>query len=294
MIVGGGVVLAASYEAKAHGVRTAMGGRQAPRLCPRAVVVPPRMTAYSEASKAVFAIFRETSPAVEGISIDEAFLDVRGLEHISGTPREIAAALRRTCSTRSGCRSPSASRGRSSSPRSRARSPSPTGCSSSPPGGELDFLHPLPIERLWGVGVVTAEKLRAEGMTRSASWPPSARPHSSTVLGPRCGAPPPRARPQPRPATRAAGRRRSSMGAQRALGRRAVSPAELDTALVGLVDRLDAPPARRRRVCRTVDAAAALRRLHARDALAHAARGDGEHRRDPRHGAHAPGAPRCR
>src|ERR1700749_3215086 len=86
VIVGGGVVLAASYEAKARGVRTAMGGRQALRLCPDAVVVPARMTADSEASKAVFELFAETAPVVEGISIDEAFLDVRGLERIRGTP----------------------------------------------------------------------------------------------------------------------------------------------------------------------------------------------------------------
>src|SRR5947208_14547473 len=79
VIVGGGVVLAASYEAKAHGVRTAMGGGVARRLCPRAIVVPPRMDAYSDASNAVFEIFRDTSPLVEGLSIDEAFLDVRGM-----------------------------------------------------------------------------------------------------------------------------------------------------------------------------------------------------------------------
>src|SRR6266508_2861612 len=95
VIVGAGVVLAASYEAKAHGVRTAMSGRQARRLCPRAIVVPPRMSAYSEASKAMFRIFEDATPLVEGLSIDEAFLDVRGLERISGTPTEIAVRLRR-------------------------------------------------------------------------------------------------------------------------------------------------------------------------------------------------------
>ena len=95
VIVGAGVVLAASYEAKARGVRTAMGGSQARRLCPEAVVVSPRMAAYSEASKAVFKLFEDTAPVVEGLSIDEAFLDVRGLGHISGTPIEIAARLRR-------------------------------------------------------------------------------------------------------------------------------------------------------------------------------------------------------
>src|ERR671917_2782245 len=94
VIVGGGVVLAASYEAKAFGVQGAMGGEQARRLCPEAVVVPPRMSAYSEASKAVFAVFEDTSPVVEGLSIDEAFLDVRGMERIAGSPREIAMRLR--------------------------------------------------------------------------------------------------------------------------------------------------------------------------------------------------------
>ena len=91
VIVGGGVVLAASYEAKACGVRTAMGGRLARRLCPEAVVVGARMAAYSEASKAVFEVFRDTTPLVEGLSIDEAFLDVRGMRRIAGTPEEIAA-----------------------------------------------------------------------------------------------------------------------------------------------------------------------------------------------------------
>src|SRR3989440_9515269 len=95
VIVGAGVVLAASYEARACGVRTAMGGAQARRACPRAVVVPPRMAAYSEASKGVFEVFEATTPLVEGLSIDEAFLDVRGLQRSSGSPIEIAERLRR-------------------------------------------------------------------------------------------------------------------------------------------------------------------------------------------------------
>src|SRR5437867_4835018 len=102
VIVGAGVVLAASYEAKAFGVRTAMGGRRARRLCPAAVVVPPRMAAYSEASKALFRVFDDASPVVEALSIDEAFLDTRGLGHIGGTPAEIAARLRRDIRARVG------------------------------------------------------------------------------------------------------------------------------------------------------------------------------------------------
>src|SRR5438034_766768 len=96
VVVGSWVVLAASYEAKAYGIRTAMGGAQARRLCPKLVVVEPRLAAYSEASKAVFEVFDDTTPLVEGISIDEAFLDVRGLERIAGSPPEIAARLRQT------------------------------------------------------------------------------------------------------------------------------------------------------------------------------------------------------
>jgi DNA polymerase-4 len=104
VIVGGGVVLAASYEAKAYGVRTPMGETQARRLCPQAIVVRPRMEAYSEASTAMFAVFHDTTPLVEGLSIDEAFLDVGGLRRISGTPTEIAVRLRREVLERVGIR----------------------------------------------------------------------------------------------------------------------------------------------------------------------------------------------
>src|SRR3954454_14313924 len=102
VIVGGGGVLAARYEAKAYRVRTAMGGRQARRLCPHAIVVPPRMTAYTEASKELFGVFEDATPLVEGLSIDEAFLDVRGMERIAGTPAEIAGRLRREVRERGG------------------------------------------------------------------------------------------------------------------------------------------------------------------------------------------------
>src|SRR5215207_7702706 len=95
VLVGQGLVLAASYEAKAHGVSCPMGLTQAKRLCPEAVAVPLRWEAYSAASKDVFAIFHDMSPVVEALSIDEAFLDVRGMRRIAGSPREIAERLRR-------------------------------------------------------------------------------------------------------------------------------------------------------------------------------------------------------
>src|SRR5258706_9711538 len=164
VIVGGGVVLAASYEAKAFGVRTAMGGVQARRLCPGAVVVPPRMSAYSEASKALFRVFDDTTPLVEGLSIDEAFLDVRGLERISGTPSEIAAQLRRNVRERVGLPITVGVARTKFLAKVASGVAKPDGLLVVPPDGELAFLHPLPVERLWGVGPVTARKLRELGI----------------------------------------------------------------------------------------------------------------------------------
>src|SRR5215210_1040780 len=165
VIVGGGVVLAASYEAKACGVRTAMGGRLARRLCPRAIVVEPRFSAYVEASKAMFRVFEDASPLVEGLSIDEAFLDVRGLGHISGAPVSIAARLRRDVRERVGLRVTVGVATTKFLAKVASGVAKPDGLLVVPPGGELGFLHPLPVDRLWGVGPVTARKLRERGIT---------------------------------------------------------------------------------------------------------------------------------
>src|SRR6266545_2758426 len=164
VIVGGGVVLAASYEAKAHGIRTAMGGGQARRLCPHAIVVRPRMSAYSEASKKVFEVFRDTTPLVEGLSIDEAFLDVSGLWRIAGTPAEIAAKLRRDVLERVGLPITVGVARTKFLAKVASGVAKPDGLLVVPTDGELDFLHPLPVERLWGVGQVTAGKLHGRGV----------------------------------------------------------------------------------------------------------------------------------
>src|SRR6201985_2403283 len=165
VIVGGGVVLAASYEAKACGVRTAMGGARARALCPRAVVVPPRFAAYTEASKQVFAVFARTSPLVEALSIDEAFLDVRGMRHISGTPTEIAVRLRRQVRDEVGLAITVGLACTQLLAKVASGVAKPDGLLVIPAGGELAFLHPLPVERLWGVGSVTAAKLHAHGLS---------------------------------------------------------------------------------------------------------------------------------
>src|SRR5258705_6971261 len=159
-----GVVLAASYEAKAYGVRTAMGARRARRLCPQAIVVPPRMTAYSEASKAVFRVFDDASPLVEGLSIDEAFLDVRGMERSVGSPVEIAVQLRPDVLAHVGLPISVGVARTKFLAKVASGVATPDGLLVVPPDRELDFLHPLPIERLWGVGPVTAGKLRERGI----------------------------------------------------------------------------------------------------------------------------------
>ncbi|HEX8766991.1 MAG TPA: DNA polymerase IV, partial [Jatrophihabitans sp.] len=164
VIVGGGVVLAASYEAKACGVRTAMGGRQAKQLCPEAIVVPPRMSAYSAASKAVFAVFDDTTPLVEPMSIDEAFLDVGGLRKIAGPPAEIAVELRRAVRERVGLPITVGVARTKFLAKVASAVAKPDGLLVVPVDGELAFLHALPVQRLWGVGRVTAEKLHNRGI----------------------------------------------------------------------------------------------------------------------------------
>jgi len=168
VIVGVGVVLAASYEAKAHGIHSAMGGAKARRLCPQAIVVEPRMSAYAEASKAVYRVFDDTTPLVEGLSIDEAFLDVRGLRRLAGTPAKIAGQLKRNILEQVGLPITVGVARTKFLAKVASGVAKPDGLLVVPPGGELAFLHPLAVERLWGVGPVTAKKLRSRGSPRSA------------------------------------------------------------------------------------------------------------------------------
>jgi DNA polymerase IV len=253
VIVGGGVVLAASYEAKRRGVRTAMGCSQARRLCPDAVVVPPRMSAYTDASRAVFAVFDDTTPLVEGLSIDEAFLDVRGLERISGTPRQIAARLRRQVRERVGLPITVGVARTKFLAKVASGVAKPDGLLIVPPAAELGFLHPLPVQRLWGVGPVTAQKLRAVGITTVGQVARMSERSLIELLG-RASGRQLHALAHNRDRRRVTpGRRRRSMGAQRALGRRFdPTQAALDTALVGLVDRLSRRLRAAHRLCRTV------------------------------------------
>ena len=250
--VGGGVVLAASYEAKRRGVRTAMSGRQARALCPGLVVVHPRFDAYTAASRAVFAIFEDTTPAVQGVSIDEAFLDVRGLHRIDAPPVDLAARVRARVRTEVGlpitvgiARTPFLAKVAS-------RVAKPDGLLLVDPRGEDAFLRPLPLEVLWGVGDVTAARLRAYGLATAGDV--AALPESVLVsaLGPAMGRHLHAVVHGRTPDRVETGRRRGSVGAQRALGPGPHDPAQVRTALLGLVDRVCRRMRAGHRLARTV------------------------------------------
>jgi DNA polymerase IV len=252
VIVGGGVVLAASYEAKARGVFTAMGGAEARRLCPRAVVVEPRMSAYSEASKAVFEVFRQTTPLVEGLSIDEAFLEVGGLLKISGTPPEIAARLRAEVRERVGLPITVGVARTKFLAKVASGVAKPDGLLVVPPDGELDFLHPLPVRRLWGVGPVTAGKLNDRGIATVGQVAKLGEEVLVAMLGRAAGRHLHALAHNRDPRRVQTGRRRGSIGSQRALGRSPRTPEELDTIVVGLVDRITRRMRAAGRIGRTV------------------------------------------
>jgi DNA polymerase IV len=252
VIVGPGVVLAASYEAKAFGVRTAMGQRRARRLCPQAIVVPARFQAYGEASKAVFRVFEDTAPVVEALSIDEAFLDVRGMERSVGTPLEIARTLRRRVRDEVGLPITVGVARTKFLAKVASGVAKPDGLLVVPPDRELAFLHPLDVERLWGVGPVTSRKLREVGISTVGEVARMDQGLLIALVG--------RAQGRhlhalarnldPRPVERR--RRRRSIGSQRARGRRPWTPGELDTDLIALVDRVTRRMRKAGRVGRTV------------------------------------------
>jgi DNA polymerase-4 len=252
VIVGGGVVLAASYEAKAYGIRTAMGGRQARRLCPDAIVVPPRFSAYTEASRALFAVFEDLSPVVEGLSIDEAFLDVRGMERIAGTPAQIAVRLRAAVRERVGLPVTVGVARTKFLAKVASGVAKPDGLLVVPPERELAFLHPLPVECVWGVGPATARRLQAWHVRTVGELAALSEPTLVAMLG-RAAGRQLNALAHNRDFRRVEpGRRRGSIGSQRALGRGRRSAEAIDATLVAIVDRITQRMRTARRVGRTV------------------------------------------
>jgi DNA polymerase-4 len=252
VIVGAGVVIAASYEAKAHGIYTPMGGGLARRLCPTAVVVQPRMSAYAEASKAMFEVFEDTSPLVEGLSIDEAFLDVRGVRRLSGTPAEIAVRLRQTVRERVGLPVTVGVARTKFLAKVASAVAKPDGLLVVPTDRELAFLHALPVERLWGVGRVTAGKLRARGITTVGQVAQVGEEALVAMLGRAAGRQLHALAHNRDPRPVQVRRRRRSIGSQHALGRRPKTLGDVDASLAALADRVTRRMRDAGRVGRTV------------------------------------------
>jgi len=250
--VGGGIVMAASYEAKARGVQSPMAAHKARSLCPDLLLVPPRMDAYSEASKRVFEVFHDTTPLVEGISIDEAFLDVAGLRRIAGTPVAIAERLREEVRERVGLPISVGVACTKFLAKVASAGAKPDGLLEVPAGGEEDFLHPLPVERLWGVGPVTSAELRGRGITTVGDLARFDQPTLAAYLGRHQALHlhPLSHNRDPRHVRTSV--RRRSIGAQRALGWGVTPLAEVDRSLVALVDRVCRRVRDAERVGRTV------------------------------------------
>jgi DNA polymerase-4 len=236
--VGPGIVMAATYEARAFGVRSAMPAEKARRLCPDLVVVSADFDSYVRASRQLFRVFRDTAPVVEGMSLEEACLDVRGLGHVSGHPVEIAMALRERVREEIGLPLSVGVARTKGVAKMASKMSKPEGLLAVGRAGELPFLHPLRVEALWGVGRSTAEKLHRAGIETVGQVAAMTREELETVLG-RAGARSLHAFALGRDPRRVRiGSRRRSVGAQRGLGLSRLRRGDLDATLVSLVDRV--------------------------------------------------------
>lgn len=252
MAVGGGVILSASYEARAMGVKTAMNLRTAKTFCPNLISVDPRMEVYSQASKDVFAIFRDTTPLVEPISIDEAFLDVSGLGRLVGDPTSIAADLRRRVLDEVGLIISAGVARTKFLAKVASGVCKPDGLLVVQPDCELEFLHPLPVQALWGVGPKTAARLAERGITTVGEVASLGERSLVGVLGKASGHHIHSLAHNQDPRKVETGKRRSSIGSQRALGQRQRTFRELEAILLELVDRVTIRLREGHRVGRTV------------------------------------------
>ena len=252
VLVGMGVVTAASYEAKCLGVRCPTSVREALRICPEAILVPARMRAYNEASDAVFAIFRETTPLVEGLSVDEAFLDVTGMRRIAGDGHTIAMALRWRVLNEVGLPLSVGVATTKHLAKVASQASKPDGLIVVPPGREIAFLHPLMVDVLWGVGPVTSRRLHDNGIHTVGDLACQGEEPLAALVG------------------KAAGHhlsalahnhdvrhvdtntRRRSIGSQSSFPRGGLNRGDCDALLLDIVDRVTARMRRAGRVGRTV------------------------------------------
>jgi DNA polymerase-4 len=236
--VGGGVVLAASYEAKAFGVGAGMAGWRAAQLCPGLRFVGGHFREYQRLADAVMDVFRDFTPHVERISIDEAFLDVAGAVHLFGPPAEIATAIRRRVRDEIGLPVSVGVASTKHLAKVASQVAKPDGLVVVDQGRELEFLAPLPVELIWGVGPVTRERLAASGIRTIGELAATPSPLLQGLLGPAAGAKLGDLSRNQDPRRLEGGGRAKSVGAQAALGRQRATPALLRETLGYLADRV--------------------------------------------------------
>jgi DNA polymerase IV len=188
MAVGGGVVLAASYEARAFGVRAGMPGRTARRLCPDLIFVDGHFRQYQRLGDEVMAVFADFTPQVERVSIDEAFLDVAGAVHLFGAPPAIAATIRERVRAEIGLALSIGVAGTKHLAKIASQVAKPDGLVVVDPGRERAFLDPLPVELLWGVGPASHARLGAAGIRTIGDLAATGSPQVEHLLGRASGA----------------------------------------------------------------------------------------------------------
>ena len=236
--VGGGVVLAASYEAKAFGVRGGMPGREAKRLCPQLIFVGGRFKEYQRLGDAAIGVLGDFTPEVERISIDEAFADVAGCTHLFGSPAEIAGIVRRRVRAELGLPISVGVARTKHLAKIASQVAKPDGMVVVDPASELEFLHPLPVELMWGVGPVTKARLNAEGITTIGQLATAPGQRLERLLGPAAGEKLAALAWNRDPRRLETNRRARSAGAQSALGRRNAEEKVFRPALRHLADRI--------------------------------------------------------
>src|ERR1700760_2647204 len=185
--VGGSVVLAASYEAKAFGVSGGMPGRRARELCPQLIFVGGHFEEYRRLGDAAINVLNDFTPLVERISIDEAFADVAGCTHLFGPPAEIAVAIRRRVRTEIGLPISVGVARTKHLAKIASQVAKPDGLVVVDPGTELEFLHDLPVELMWGVGPVTRKRLAAIGVRTIGQLAKTPGWSLERLLGPAAG-----------------------------------------------------------------------------------------------------------
>jgi DNA polymerase-4 len=250
--VGGGVVLAASYEARRFGVRSAMPVGRARKLCPRLIVVSGSFSDYVDCSDRVFAVCQRYTPAVEQISIDEAFLDVAGAVHLFGDPPTIAAAIRADVRSEVGLPISAGVATTKFLAKIASRVAKPDGLVSVEPGGEVAFLHALPVELMWGVGPVTARALADMGVSTIGDLARLPAETLAARLGPGAGRHLHALAWNRDVREVVTSRRAGSVGAQRAFGGDVTDPSFHRTVLRGLADRVGGRLRKNQRAGRTI------------------------------------------